>query len=378
MSKKGTRDYSILVPAPTLERAQACLDALRTGRLQAGRLLAEQAGSRHFMEADALGLLARLFDTRQAQIFAESAVAGDGSDWNLVELGLLGDISVVVPVTVFDNGAHQHPVVHDAPFAATLLFTPGALLRNDRGGPAADWNEVVTSDGGLTERGYFELYQRRLLPVFRYINRQATASRPALVTVPGLGCGQFAGPFEGQLGSRLESVLERLLREHRHELANIRAVYFDPFAECRNARQRIGHIDFMTRPLLQAGNQDKPQLCRPQAYAETGDDFDACELYSIVAWDHVSWPGNDFYGGSRSTDDGVKAAATSAMAAITGVSGRYDPAQAKYLPPNGYRDWNELVRQHRADDGLRLWDPEVVVSDVQSHSVRRDHDSMTR
>jgi len=42
-------------------------------------------------------------------------------------------------------------------------------------------------------------------------------------------------------------------------------------------------------------------------------------------WDHVSWPGNDFYGGSRSTDDGVKAAATDSMAALTGVEGRYAP-----------------------------------------------------
>ena len=37
------------------------------------------------------------------------------------------------------------------------------------------------------------------------------------------------------------------------------------------------------------------------------------DLFSVVAWDHVSWPGNDFYAGQRKTDDGVKAAATTAM-----------------------------------------------------------------
>ena len=56
-----------------------------------------------------------------------------------------------------------------------------------------------------------------------------------------------------------------------------------------------------------------------------GDDFSGCILFSIVAWDHVSWPGNDYFGGSRSTDDGVKAAATDSMAVLTGIEGHYDP-----------------------------------------------------
>ena len=73
-------------------------------------------------------------------------------------------------------------------------------------------------------------------------------------------------------------------------------------------------------------------------------------MFSIVAWDHVSWPGNDFYGGARCTDDGVKAAATNAMAVLTGVTGQYDQAQSAYLPPTPYRTWGEVV----AANGLRL------------------------
>src|SRR5262249_44771579 len=46
-----------------------------------------------------------------------------------------------------------------------------------------------------------------------------------------------------------------------------------------------------------------------------------------VAWDHVSWPGNDFLGGSRATDDGVKAAASNSMSALAGVEGKYGPAE---------------------------------------------------
>jgi hypothetical protein len=100
------------------------------------------------------------------------------------------------------------------------------------------------------------------------------------------------------------------------------------------------------RPLLK-GNANKPQLCLPQTYAEAGDDFTNLELFSFVAWDHVSWPGNDFYIGARSTDDGVKAAATNVMAVMTGVEGKYDSLANKYLPPAGYATWEEVVRNNK-------------------------------
>ena len=84
--------------------------------------------------------------------------------------------------------------------------------------------------------------------------------------------------------------------------------------------------------------------------AEEGDDFSGCLLTSIVAWDHVSWPGNDFFGGSRCTDDGVKAAATDSMAVLTGIEGRYDPGRGAYVPPPPFRTWEEVVIRK----GLRL------------------------
>ena len=61
----------------------------------------------------------------------------------------------------------------------------------------------------------------------------------------------------------------------------------------------------------------------------------------------MSWPGNDFYGGSRSTDDGVKAAATDSMFVLTGLRGRYDEKTHCYLPPAGYRTWGDLVSRNR-------------------------------
>jgi hypothetical protein len=351
--------YSILIPAETLARASAYLGGLNAGTIQAGARLRERLRGVAVAGLTGLGLLGELIDTKVPQIFAEREVAGDGSDWSLTELGLLGDISIAVPVTVFDNGRHFGPMIHYPVFPGTLIYTPGALLRHGGDGTPADIAEVTGADGELSEDGYYGLYRRRLLPVFRFVNARADGPRSAVLTIPGLGCGQFAGPFRGRLGEYLRGALQRLLTEHGADFPNIRAVYYDPYNECENARSDIHGVSFMVRP-LKKGNEAKSQLCRPEAYAEEGDDFSACSLFSVVAWDHVSWPGNDFYGGSRSTDDGVKAAATSTMSALTGVKGEYDPTCWSYLPPKPYRDWEAAVVQGQQERGLRLWRPEAV------------------
>jgi hypothetical protein len=104
----------------------------------------------------------------------------------------------------------------------------------------------------------------------------------------------------------------------------------------------VSGIQFMVRPSLN-GNKNKPQLCSPRFYEESGDDFSNCLLFSIVDWDPVSWPGNDFYVGYRDTDDGIKAAATNSMAVITRTTGNYDPNSHQYLPPREFRNWEDVV-----------------------------------
>ena len=335
--------HTILVPRETRDRAARYFQRLRANPAAAGA---------RFREVLAAGgsddeLLGALLNTKVPVIFAESAVAGDGSDWNATELGILGDLSIAVPVTVFDDGRHVSPRVHEMPFSATLLFTPGALLANGQGHEPVDLAEVTDARGGLSQDGLFRLYERRLLPVFQHADAVAAgAGKQALVTVPGLGCGQFAGRFRGQLGAALGEVLEKFLVKHGGSLTNIQAVWFDPYDECGNARREIGGISFFTRPLLRG--LGRPQLCPPALYQEAGDDFSNCVLASIVAWDHVSWPGNDFFGGSRCTDDGVKAAATDSMAVLTGVTGCYDAAAAAYLPPPPFRIWREVVERRGA------------------------------
>ncbi len=328
--------YSILIPDDTRTRLAEYEVAVRSGNTRPGVRLADALRR----EDDFTTALLR---TKQPLIFAESAVAGDGSDWNLTELGLLGDISVAMRVTIFDDGRHSNPEIHPEPLEGGLVFVPGALLRSGGPGKPADWEEVINDQGQLDAAAYDALYVRRMLPGFRWIEAQVKVlGQPAVVTLPGLGCGQFAGPFRGKLGAELERALQYFLDDYGGEFPSIRTVIYDPYGECRPDRAVHGGIDFRVRPLTMGG---RPQLSLPQAHAEDGEDLSDCRLFSFVAWDHVSWPGNDFFGGARATDDGVKAAATDSMARLTGVPGSYSAARTAYLPPAPHATWGQLVRE---------------------------------
>jgi len=310
-----------------------------------GKYLGRSLASSKVQEIADVEFLSLLLKTKRPRIFAESEVKGDGTDWTLKELRLLGDISIAVPVTVYDNGLHENPLVYEKPISATLIYAVGALLQNGRGLEPADWAEVVR-DGNVDSEGHYRLFKRRLLPVLQYVNGQAgDRGRKAFLTLTAMGCGHFAGPFRGTLGEVLKNTLIRLLDSHCWELPHLKAVYFDTYRECQNERHQLGGISFLVRPLTQ-GNENKPQLCPPTHFEEAGDDFSDCDLFSIVSWDHVSWPGNDFYAGWRATDDGVKAAATDSMWKITGVEGEYDSAVTKYQPPAPYDTWEEVVQKN--------------------------------
>jgi len=352
--------YTTLLSQKSYKQAQDYLGNLQAGQ-QAGSYLQQKLASLDLASLTVEVLLEQLVRTKRPQIFAESAVFGDGSDWNLTELGLLGDIAIAAPVTIFDNGRHQNPVVHNPPFTGMLLFVPGALLRNGRSFTPADWHEVVTANDQIDEEAYFQLYERRLLPSFLYVNEQMQQrGKQAFITMPGLGCGQFAGPFRGQLGEKLKQALLAFVTKHRSAFTHIQAIYYDPYRECQNERIDLDGLSFLVRPLTH-GNETKPQLCHPTTYEEPGDDFSGCELVSVVAWDHVSWPGNDFYLGARATDDGVKGAATDVTAVMTGIPGNYNPQTFKYEPSFIYRDWNDVVQKHSPEleviHTLRIFPP---------------------
>jgi hypothetical protein len=335
----SNRNFTIILSAETRRKIEDYAAHLNNGG-QRGSHLAQHLTE---LKIDGPSLLDALLKTKRPQIFAESHISGDGSDWSQKELEILGNISIGMDVTIYDNGAHQKPKIHSSPFLGHLVYTPGALLRNDRGFTPADW-ERVTVDGEFDPLQYYALYKDRLRPVFSYINETSMArEKPAFITVPGIGCGQFAGPFRGQMGSLFQAALTRLLEEYGEEFPAIKAVYYDPYNECDNQDKYINGIQFLVRPLT-ADNAGKSQLCAPSFLMQShAGAFDECELYSLVAWDPVSWPGNDFYLGERVTDDGVKAAATDTMYRMTGIKGEYSAKANKYLPPSPFENWKKVT-----------------------------------
>ena len=341
------KNYKALINRQTYRHVTTYLASLTAGG-EAGEYLNNRLKHLDIHQITVVEFIELLMRTKRPQIFAEFDVYGNGSDWNQNELAILGDISIATPVTVYDNGRHHNPDLQEHPFAATLIFTPGALLRNGNQITPVDWDEV-TNDGVLDSDRYYRLYERRLLPAFIYINDLAQQQQKmALITIPGIGCGQFAGVFKGQLGSELKKTLITFLETHGIKFSNIKVVYYDPYSECENERIEIDGISLFVRPLTK-GNLNKPQLCQPQVYAEAGDDFTDLELFSFVAWDHVSWPGNDFYLGARSTDDGVKAAATNLMQVMTGIEGIYNPQINRYSQSSRYEHWQDVIFKNKVE-----------------------------
>ncbi len=96
------------------------------GLAQAGGRLRADLRDQDVASLSDEAFLEHLVNTKSPRIFAESAVHGDGRDWNSTELTLLGDLGIAMAVCIFDDGHHRAPQVHEQPLTGTLLFIPGA------------------------------------------------------------------------------------------------------------------------------------------------------------------------------------------------------------------------------------------------------------
>lgn len=296
-----------------------------------------------------------MIQTKIPQIFAESQIRGDKSDWSQKELEILGDVGMSVPVNIYDNGVHRGSGIqnHDEPFEGELLFVPGALLS----GNSPDLKEVTTPDGKISEEEFFKLYERRLLPQLIRAN-QSAGKEGAVVTIPGMGCGAFAGKFEGKLEPILRKSLERIIEKHQDKLTNVKAIVFDPNENTQGMEDKTRNIG-KTTFISKAGKFGtvNSQLKKPEEYDAS---LKGAKFFSIVAWDHVSWPGNDFYSqNSRQTDDGVKGAASNVCQVLTGKAGEYDKATHKFKTKSNHDDWDsviaaEEIQLHSKDSTLAL------------------------
>ena len=353
------KNYQVLLSEETLDFIMAYKNDLRLKKKQPGAYFSERLQKvKDLNELTIEEFIDILFQTKLPCIFAESQVYGNGLDWTPDELTILGSLSVAVATKIYDDGKHYSPDIHPEPFMGNLIFTPGALLRNDLCKTTPDMAAVI-KQGQLNESAFYKLYETRLLPILLHINqimqqKQTESSHPkAFITIPGLGCGQFAGDFK--LQEPLKKVLIELLTQYGQKLPYIKAVYYDPFTECNNDRQAINGIEFFCRPLTK-GNENKPQLCPPSHYEGIPGEFSNCELFSLVAWDHVSWVTNDLIRGGRITDDGVKGSATDTLTMVTGYPGSYDTSNLhlpKYSPQGDYVNWEQCIIEQGLSFGAK-------------------------
>lgn len=343
-------DYKIVTNDSVIAQARKYKQALEQHLIQPGLYLAERLVA-HKMSVEQLTLeqfIDAIFQTKIPRIFAESEVLGNGLDWNQEELALLGSLNVVVKTTFFDNGAYVNPEIFAEPYEGYLAYTPGILLATSHLGTFSPDRVAVVKRNWendelyIDEEAFYQLYRERLLPLLLEASQtMVSQGSQAELVLPGLGCGQFAGPFKGKLGPYLLKVLTRLLEENVKDLPGINTVHFDPFNECDNSTLHIGHITFNCRPLSKGAG--KAQLASPAP---------GLVKYALVAWDHCSWPTNDNIVGTRITDDGVKGAASNTLEIILGYPGHYDASNAvmPMFKAKDYRTWEECI----FTEGLRL------------------------
>lgn len=356
---QSVKSYDVVLSDTAFDRTIAYKKALASnGSVKAGAYLKNviEMGKIELEHISDEQFIQLLLLTKRPMMFAETEVKFDGSDWTEKEMELLGDLNIGMDVDIFDNGAwvpwDEKFQVHNPPLKGTLLFTPGPLLQSSMTDETPDLKEILQTgrDGAIDQQKYNRLIDRRMTPLFYYANEQARRTNvTALITLPGVGCGAFAGRFRGRVANHLNKALQFVLRTHAHNFDRIACIFFDPYAELTDEQHTFNNVKYRVRPSMKSGqNEGKPQLCEPRSYEETNDDFSGCQLFKIVAWDHVSFPGNDYFAGSRFTDDGVAAAATNSMEVITGISGTY--RNGDYRPPPGQSNWERVVR----DNGIQL------------------------
>ena len=84
------KNYAVLLHPEAYEKALFYLGRLRAGS-SPGKYLGDRLRAVDLLRITAAEFTEILMRTRLPQIFAESDVYGDGTDWNREELSILGD-----------------------------------------------------------------------------------------------------------------------------------------------------------------------------------------------------------------------------------------------------------------------------------------------
>jgi hypothetical protein len=342
-----TTNYTVLISDVTKRKIETYLEELKKNKTT-GTILKIILEKKNIEIASLTpqDLLNLLFETKEPNACSESHNFST-NQWSEEEISILGDCAIAANVEIYDNGVHNQESkyfkIHNTPINGTLLFVPGALLVSS----SPDLKETQDVNQLIDQEKLTALYERRLVPSLIHANNTA-GTKGAIITLPGIGCGNFAGDFQGQIEKILQQALLDILTKHAARLPNIKAVIFDvnDSEKCTEGNIIINDsLDFTT--VRGQFGKFSSQLKHP---AEYGEKYKKCKLYSIVAWDHLAWPGNDFnHNFSRFTDDGVKGAATNVIEVVTGIKGVYEKELGRFMPSKVQKkllDWQSLSIQN--------------------------------
>ena len=221
-----------------------------------------------------------------------------------------------------DSGHHHNP--HQAsPLAVRLAFVSGLILTNAP--------NISDNAPGLNLK---EAYSGRFQALFAALDAWGNQhQKPVFVSIPGIGCGAFSGPYSGMLGAPLKAALGHAV--FQLQLKWVRHIWFDPYSELLDNKGSTYQIGPDTHLHLQPSYSDSNPIASLQFERMTEKLQLQHENYlfaKVVAWDPLSWPGNDWWGASRATDDGVVAAATSLMSSLTQIPGYYNTEYNGWCP----------------------------------------------
>ncbi len=306
----------------TFELAGKYLDSVKKDINAAGTLLQHELSGLILEELTPTKFIQHIINTKKPKNFAEQILVSPGtreqSGYSNYDLQILASIGTVIPSYAYNDGGHYGSFKdHVEPLPCIMGYISAPLFTFARG--SLDDVALTVQDGrSIDVNHYNREIEQRLLPMLLQMNLQAEKfGKKLTVTIPGLGCGYFGGPFgdngDQSVYSHLNNALKRVIETHADKLGNIAGMYFDTYSNIIGQEStNIKGISYQC-----VASSTTPGAHKQLELSETDKTNPNIMLGTIVAADLISWAGNDMWVDSRGTDEGVKGGSSLTLVQIT-------------------------------------------------------------
>lgn len=181
--------------------------------------------------------------------YAETQSNYDGGNFNQQEFEILSRINTFIEGNeAYDNGAKEPGAPYDKPMPIDLFITNGMVLKGVAN--TVDFQEISKCKAEK-EKTYFikNNLVERLLPGFLYANNKAIKSgQKTVITIPGIGCGEFAGEYKKFAYKALQAAIAEILEKNPNLENGIESVIFDTWVKTPKItkHQNINDVNFFT------------------------------------------------------------------------------------------------------------------------------------